>query len=66
MFKATTVYREGSITKRRDKGSGSIYQRKDGSGRFVGEYSDVLGKRRYVSGKTKTAVKAKLRESSRK
>jgi integrase len=50
------------MTKRRDKGSGSIYQRKDGSGRFVGEYSDVLGKRRYVSGQTKTAVKAKIKE----
>jgi hypothetical protein len=28
----------------------------------VGEYVDANGKRRYVSGKTKTEVKAKLRK----
>lgn len=54
-----SVYREGNMTKRRDKGSGSVYERK---GRFIGEYSDALGKRRYVSGKNKTEVKAKLKE----
>jgi hypothetical protein len=47
------------MTKRRTKGDGSVYQRKDG--RFIGEYTDVLGKRRYVSGKNKTEVKAKIK-----
>src|SRR5919107_2403073 len=46
--------------KRRDKGEGSVYRRKDG--RCVGEYEDANGKRRYVSGKTKTEVRAKLRK----
>ena len=36
-----------------------MYQRKDG--RCVGEYTDWLGKRRYVSGKNKTEVKAKIK-----
>lgn len=48
------------MTKRRVKGEGSVYQRKDG--RFVGEYDDANGKRRYVSGKHKVDVRAKLRE----
>jgi integrase len=48
------------MTKRRDKGEGSVYRRKDG--RCVGEYEDANGKRRYVSGKTKTEVRAKLRK----
>jgi len=42
---------------RRPKGSGSIYTRKDG--RVVGEY-EANGKRRYVYGKTKKDVAAKL------
>ncbi len=46
--------------KRRDKGEGSVYRRKDG--RCVGEYEDANGKRRYVSGKTKAEVRAKLRK----
>src|SRR5215210_9314719 len=46
--------------KRRDKGEGSVYRRKDG--RCVGEYEDANGKRRYVSGKTKTEVRTKLRK----
>jgi len=46
--------------KRRDKGKGSVYRRKDG--RCVGEYKDANGKRRYVSGKTKAEVRAKLRK----
>ncbi len=54
-----SVYREGNMTKRRTKGDGSVYQRKDG--RFIGEYTNVLGKRRYVSGKNKTEVKAKIK-----
>ena len=49
------------MTKRRTKGDGSLYQRKS-DGRFVGEYTDVLGKRRYVSGKSKAVIKAKLKE----
>ncbi len=47
------------MTKRRPKGEGSVYRR--GDGRIVGEYVDANGKRRYVSGKTKTEVKVKLR-----
>lgn len=48
------------MTKRRVKGEGSVYRRKDG--RCVGEYVDANCKRRYVSGKTKPEVKAKLRK----
>jgi integrase len=47
------------MTKRRVKGEGSVYRRSDG--RMVGGYVDANGKRRYVSGKTKPEVKAKLR-----
>ncbi len=46
---------------RRDKGDGSVYQRSNG--RYVGEYTDANGKRRYVSGKNKPEVKAKLKEA---
>jgi integrase len=48
------------MTKKRGNGEGSVYQCKDG--RFVGEYNDANGKRRYVSGKNKAEVRAKLRE----
>jgi integrase len=48
------------VAKRRGNGEGSVYRR--GDGRVVGEYVDANGKRRYVSGKTKTEVKAKLRK----
>ena len=48
------------MAKRRGNGEGSVYRRKDG--RVVGEYVEANGKRRYVSGKTKTEVKAKLRK----
>jgi hypothetical protein len=48
------------MTKRRGNGEGSVYRRTDG--RVVGEYVDANGRRRYVSGKTKTEVKAKLRK----
>ncbi len=48
------------MAKRRDKGDGSVYRRKDG--RVVGEWTDALGRRRYVSGKSKNDVKAKLRK----
>jgi integrase len=48
------------MTKRRIKGEGSVYRRKDG--RCMGEYVDANGKRRYVSGKTKPEVRAKLRK----
>lgn len=44
---------------RRDKGDGSIYQRSNG--RYVGEYTDANSKRRYISGKNKPDVKAKLK-----
>ncbi|MBA3425502.1 MAG: hypothetical protein H0U04_13400 [Rubrobacter sp.] len=43
--------------KRRGRGEGSIYRRKDG--RWVGQY-EVNGKRRYVSGKTRAEVAKKL------
>lgn len=46
--------------KRRANGEGSIYERSNG--RFVGEWEDALGKRRYVSGKSKADVRAKLKE----
>jgi hypothetical protein len=45
---------------RRPKGSGSIYIRKDG--RVVGEY-EANGKKRYVYGRTKKDVAAKLASS---
>jgi integrase len=48
------------MTKRRVKGEGSVYRRKDG--RVVGEYVDANGRRRYVSGKTKAEVRQKLRK----
>ena len=49
------------MIKRRAKGDGSVYQRRDG--RFVGEYDDSNGKRRYVSGKSKADIRAKLRKA---
>ena len=49
------------MTKRRTKGEGSVYKR--GNGRIVGEYEDANGKKRYVSGKTKSDVSHKLRKS---
>jgi integrase len=48
------------MTKRRGKGEGTVYQREDG--RCIGEYDDANGRRRYVSGKTKAEVRAKLRK----
>lgn len=44
------------VRKRRGKGEGSIYRRKDG--RWVGHY-EVNGKRKYVSGKTRAEVSKK-------
>ncbi len=46
--------------KRRGNNEGSVYQRSNG--RYVGEYTDADGTRRYVSGKNKADVKAKLKE----
>ena len=43
--------------RRRGRGEGSIYRRKDG--RSVGQY-EVVGKRRYVYGKTRKEVAGKL------
>ena len=48
------------MAKRRGNGEGSVYRR--GDGRVVGEYVDANGRRRYVSGRTKGEVKAKLRK----
>jgi integrase len=48
------------MTKRRSKGEGSVYRRKDG--RVVGEYEDANGKRRYISGATKPEVRKTLRK----
>jgi hypothetical protein len=45
------------MSKRRIKGSGSIYVRKDG--RVVGQY-EVNGKQRYIYGTSKQDVAAKL------
>ena len=49
------------MSKRRVKGEGSVYRRKDG--RYMGEYTDATGKRRYVSGKNKQDVTTKLRKA---
>ena len=40
------------MTKRRPKGEGSVYRRKDR--RVVGEYVDANGRTRYITSKTKT------------
>jgi integrase len=49
------------MSMRRAKGDGSAYRRKDC--RCIGEYVDAYGKRRYVSGKTKPEVRARLRKA---
>jgi integrase len=46
--------------RRREKGSGSVYEDRGRPGRWIGEVV-VDGKRRRVSGKDKTEVRAKLR-----
>jgi integrase len=46
---------------RREKGSGSVYEDRQRPGRWIGEVV-VNGKRRRVSGETKTDVRAKLRQ----
>ncbi len=54
------------MTKRRAKGEGSVYRRKDG--RVVGEYEDANGRKRYITSTTKTkqemkaAVRKKLED----
>jgi integrase len=40
------------MTKRRAKGEGSVYRRKDG--RVVGEHLDANGRKRYITSTTKT------------
>ena len=40
------------MAKRRPKGEGSVYRRKDG--RVVDEYVDANGRTRYITSKTKT------------
>lgn len=49
---------------RRAWGSGSLYQRKS-DGRWIGRVSDGQGGHRYVTGKDRDRVRAKLRELSR-
>jgi integrase len=49
------------MTKRRTRGDGSVYRRNDA--RYMGEYDDANGKRRYVSGTSKADVRAKLRKA---
>jgi integrase len=49
------------MTKRRPKGEGSVYRRKDG--RVVGEYEDANRRKRYISSKTKTEMKALVRKA---
>jgi hypothetical protein len=48
------------MAKRRGNGEGSVNRRADG--RVAGEYVDANGRHRYVSGKTKMEVNAKLRK----
>jgi integrase len=48
------------MTKRRGRGEGSIYRRKDGS--WVAQYT-VGGKRRYIYGKTRKDVAARLNKA---
>ncbi len=50
------------MTKRRVKGEGSVYRRKDG--RVVGEYLDANGRKRYITSTTKT--KAEMKAAIRK
>jgi len=45
------------MAKRRPKGEGSVYRRKDG--RVVGEYEDANGRKRYITSKTKTKTQMK-------
>jgi integrase len=46
---------------RREKGSGSVYEDPNRPGRYIGEVT-IDGRRRRVSGATKTDVRARLRE----
>ncbi len=57
MTASTQLGRLSVASKRRGAGEGSIYQRKDG--RYVGQY-EAGGKRRYVYGKTRKEVAARL------
>ncbi len=50
------------MSKRRPKGEGSVYRRKDG--RVVGEYEDANGRKRYITSTTKT--KAEMKAAVRK
>jgi integrase len=53
---------EEMMKKRRPKGEGSVYRRKDG--RVVGEYEDAYGRTRYITSTTMT--KAEMRAKVRK
>lgn len=46
------------MTKRRAKGEGSVYRRKDG--RVVGECEDANGRKRYITSTTKTKQEMKV------
>lgn len=50
------------MSKRRPKGEGSVYRRKDG--RVVGEYEDANGRKRYITSTTKN--KAEMKAAVRK
>jgi integrase len=51
------------MARRRPKGEGSVYRRKDG--RVVGEYEDANGRKRYITSKTmsKAEMRAKVRKA---
>jgi hypothetical protein len=46
------------LTKRRAKGEGSVYKRKDD--RYMSEYEDANGKKPYITARTKAEVRQKL------
>jgi integrase len=53
------------MAQRREKGTGSVYEDPQRPGRYIGEIR-IDGRRRRVSGATKTDVRAKLRELTAK
>jgi integrase len=54
------------VAKKRQRGSGTVYPRKNKEGKvtsYLGSYFTPDGKRRYVSAKTKTSCREKLRQA---
>lgn len=49
------------MAKRRANGEGSIYKRKDG--KWAAQYTDNMGKRRTLYGKTQQEVRQKMKEA---